>query len=66
MPPTTFSENQVKNNVQVPEFTICPYVGNKTYGYPKSELESFEDILLELQNVWNRYNVWIGEGQTPR
>ena len=42
MTPTTFSENQVKNNVQLPEFTLCPYPGNKTYGYPKSELESFK------------------------
>ena len=65
-PLTTFEENQVKNNVKLPEFTLCPYPGDKTYGNQNhSEPESFEDILFTLQNVVKKYNVWIGKDPTP-
>ena len=51
-PPTAFEENQVKNNVKIPGFTLCPFRGHKT---KLEDIESFEEALIEMTKAKERY-----------
>ena len=62
-PPTAFEENQVKNNVKIPGFTLCPYQGkNKKTNHRHNitvleDIESFEDALIEIAKAEGKYFV---------
>ena len=53
-PPTAFEENQVKNNVKIPGFTLCPYRGYKT---KLDNIESFEETIIEIAKAEEKYFV---------
>ena len=50
---TAFEETTVKNNKQIPGFTVCP-VSNP---HDNKSMESFEDVATAIKNVKSKFTI---------
>ena len=54
---TTFEETIVENGARLPSFTLCP----NSNEYSNKSIESFEDVVEEIENSKKRYKIKYDE-----